>query len=177
VSTPVPSQHEKLINGLLLGSLVLCGVLLVREGAHYDNVVDEGWRFFATAFFFGTLVGFVAWTQIAGLRPAFRFSGSYRHPWLAGLVVGLAFSSGGSYVNRTFSTPTERTVLGAIESVEEGKGTRWHVTVKTSDGRYQRYLVAQEVALALKNEKMVRLGISHGSLGFDFVARFEPYQG
>ena len=35
-----PSSDEKVLNGLLLAVLFIAGVVLVREGPHFDNVLD-----------------------------------------------------------------------------------------------------------------------------------------
>ena len=173
MNAPAPPREEKVLNGLLLAALFIAGVVLVREGPHFDNVVD-GWPFFTSAFCAGTLMGYLIWTYSFGVAPALKFSGSYRHPWLAALTLGLVAASTASYINRTFAAPPDRTITGAIESVAEGKGNRWHVTVQTPDGRYQRYLISKEVAEALKNAKMARIGVARGALGFDFMAKFEP---
>ncbi len=167
------THADKVRTSLLLAALIVAGVVMVREGPHFDNVID-GWRFFIVAFFAGTLTGFLGWTRVSGDTPTLRFSGSHRNPWLAALILGLACAAAASYLNRTFAAPTERSLAGEIDSIAEGKGDRWHVTVKHPDGHYQRYLVPQSVALALKDEKQVRLGIARGGLGFDYIARFEP---
>ena len=104
----------------------------------------------------------------------FKLTGSHRYPWLAAMVVALAAATAASYFNRTFSTPTDRSITGEIRSIEEGKGDRWHVTVEMPGGLPQRYLISKDAATALKDAKQVRLGISRGALGFEFVARFEP---
>ena len=173
MSTPAAPRDEKVLNGLLLAVLFVAGFILMREGAHFDNVID-GWPFFTSAFFVGTLIGFLCWTYTFGAPAAFKFTGSNRLPWMAALAVGLIAPSTASYINRSLATPTDRTIAGEVDSVDEGKGNRWHVTVKTPDGRYQRYLISKEVADALKNTQAVRLGIARGALGFDFIARFEP---
>jgi hypothetical protein len=173
MNAPAPPRDEKVLNGLLLAALFIAGVVLVREGPHFDNVID-GWPFFTSAFVAGTLLGFLVWTYSFGTTPTLKFTGSYRQPWLAALVLGLVATATASYINRTFAAPPDRTITAAIDSVEEGKGNRWHVTVKTPDGRYQRYLISKEVADALKKERQVRIGIARGALGFDFMARFEP---
>ncbi|MEO8442600.1 MAG: hypothetical protein ABI547_08945 [Betaproteobacteria bacterium] len=173
MSEATPSRDEKAINGLLLAALFISGILMVREGPHFDNVID-GWPFFTGAFFIGTLLGFVCWSFTFGVAPSLKFTGSYRQPWLAALVMGLVTTVSVSYINRTFAAPPDRTITGNIEIVDEGKGDRWHVTVTTPDGRYQRYLITKPVAESLKNERMVRIGIARGALGFDFMAKFEP---
>ena len=173
MSTPALTRDEKVLNGLLLAALLVAGFALMREGPHFDNVID-GWPFFTSAFFAGTLIGFLCWTYTFGVTPSLKFAGSNRLPWMAALAVGLIATSTASYVNRSFAAPTDRTIAGEVDSVGEGKGNRWHVTVKTPDGRYQRYLISKEVADALKNTQAVRLGIARGALGFDFIARFEP---
>ncbi|MDB5811109.1 MAG: hypothetical protein JWN94_3231 [Betaproteobacteria bacterium] len=168
-----PSRDDKALNGLLLAALFIAGVVLVREGPHFDNVID-GWPFFTGAFFLGTVLGFIAWSFSFGTPPTLKFTGSYRLPWLAALVMGLVTTVSVSYINRTFAAPPDRTLMGEIDIVDEGKGDRWHVSVKMPDGRYHRYLISKPVAEALKNEKLVRLGIARGALGFDLVAKFEP---
>jgi hypothetical protein len=168
-----PSRDDKALNGLLLAALFIAGVVLVREGPHFDNVID-GWPFFTGAFFAGTLMGFLAWSFTFGVPPSLKFTGSYRLPWLAALVMGLVTTVSVSYINRTFAAPPDRTVNAEIESVDEGKGDRWHVTVKTPDAHYQRYLISKPVADALKTEKTVRMSIARGALGFDLIAKFEP---
>ena len=174
MNTPAPTDDSvPALTGLFTVALLTAGVTLVQEGSYYDNVI-EGWRFFTTAFFTGALVGFLGWTQASGITPAFKFSGSHRYPWLAAVVLALAVSAAASYFNRTFATPTDRSITGEIRSVEEGKGDRWHVTVNMPDGLPQRYLITEDTATALKNEKEVRLGIARGALGFEFIARFEP---
>ncbi len=173
MSEPAPPRDEKVLNGLLLAALFLAGVVLVREGPHFDNVVD-GWPFFTSAFVAGTLIGFLVWTYSFGTTPTLRFSGVYRQPWLAALVVGLMLTATASYINRTFAAPPDRTITAAIDSVTEGKGDRWHVTVKTADGRYPRYLISKEVADTLKKSTMVRMSVARGALGFDFMVKFEP---
>ena len=173
MSATAPPRDAKVLNGLLLAALFIAGVVLVREGAHFDNVVD-GWPFFTSAFFAGTLMGYLVWTYSFGVAPSLKFTGSYRHPWLAALILGLVATCTASYINRTFAAPPDRAITAAIDSVEEGKGNRWHVTVQTPDGRYQRYLISKEVAEALKSAKTVRMSVARGALGFDFMAKFEP---
>ena len=88
--------------------------------------------------------------------------------------MGLLTTVSVSYINRSFAGPVERSLTANIEDVEEGKGERWHLVVKKTDGGYQRYLIPKPVADQLKNEKIVRLGISRGALGFDLITKFEP---
>jgi hypothetical protein len=173
MSAPVQSPTEKVITGAFTVALLTAGVALVQEGPHYDNVID-GWRLFTLVFFSGALVGFIGWTQAFGVTPTLKFSGAHRHPWLAAVVLALATTTAASYFNRTFATPTERSITGEIHSVEEGKGDRWHVKVNMPNGPQQRFLITKDAAIALKNEKEVRLGIARGALGYDFIARFEP---
>ena len=175
MNAPAQTNSVPALTGLFTVTLLTAGVALMQEGAHYDNVID-GWQFFTTAFFTGALVGFLGWTQASGIAPAFKFSGSHRYPWLAALVLALAACASASYFNRTFYTLTDRSITSEIRSVEEGKGDRWHVTVNVPNGLPQRYLISKDAATALKNEKQVRLGIARGALGFEFVARFEPYR-
>ncbi len=173
MNEPARIHEEKVLTSLLLAALVTAGVAIVREGPQFDNVIG-GWSFFTIAFFTGALAGFLGWTRVSGATPTLRFSGARRHPWLAALVLGLAFTAAASYLNRTFAPPADRAITAEIDSVAEGKGDRWHVTVKTPDGRYQRYLISKDAAAALKNEKMVRLSIARGALGYDYISGFEP---
>ncbi len=173
MSAPAQTGDVPALTGLFTVALLTVGVALVQEGPHYDNVI-EGWRFFTLAFFMGALVGFLGWTQASGIAPAFKFSGSHRYPWLAAVVLALGACAAASYFNRTFFTPTDRSITGEIRSVDEGKGDRWHVTVDMPNSLPQRYLISKDAATALKNEKAVRLGIARGALGFEFIARFEP---
>jgi hypothetical protein len=170
-----PSQTNAVpaLTGLFTVALLTAGVALVQEGPHYDNVID-GWRFFTIAFFTGALVGFLGWTQAFGITPTLKFSGSHRYPWLAAVVLAVAASAAASYFNRTFTTPTDRSITGEIHSVEEGKGDRWHVTVNMPNGLQQRYLISKDAATALKNAKEVRLRIARGALGYDYIVGFEP---
>jgi uncharacterized membrane protein len=170
-----PAQNETVpaLTGLFTVTLLTAGVALVQEGPHYDNVID-GWGFFTIAFFTGALVGFLGWTRASGITPAFKFSGAHRYPWLAAMVLALAVAAAASYFNRTFSTPTERSITGEIHSVEEGKGERWHVTVIMPNGLPHRYLIPKDAAAALKNAKEVRMSVARGALGLDYIARFEP---
>ena len=173
MSEAAPSRDDKAVNGLLLAGVFIAGVLMVREGPHFDNVLD-GWPFFTGAFFTGTLLGFLSWSYSFGGGPSLKFSGAYRQPWLAALLMGLLTTVSVSYINRTFAAPPDRTLTAEIDIVDEGKGDRWHLSVKTADGRYQRYLISKPVAEQLKNERMVRMSIARGALGFDLIAKFEP---
>ena len=173
MNPPAQPRDEKALNGLLLAALFVSGLVLMREGPHFDNVID-GWPFFTSAFFAGTLIGFLCWTSTFGVTPSLKFSGSNRLPWMAALVLGLVATATASYVNRTLAAPADRAITADIDSIDEGKGNRWHVTTKTPDGRYQRYLISKDVADALKNAKKVRMSIARGALGFDFMAKFEP---
>jgi hypothetical protein len=173
MSEPALQREDKALNSLLLAALFISGVLMVREGPHFDNVID-GWPFFTGAFFLGTLLGFGCWSFTFGVAPSLKFSGSYRQPWLAALVMGLITTVSVSYINRTFAAPPDRSIATNIESLDEGKADRWHVTVKMSDGRFQRYLISKEAADALKSEKQLRISIARGALGFDLMTKFEP---
>ncbi len=173
MSTPAQSRDDRTINALLLAVLFISGLMLLREGPHFDNVVD-GWPFFTGAFFIGALLGFLGWSYTFGSAPMLKFSGSYRRPWLAALIMGLLTAVSVSYINRIFAAPPDRTVTTPIESIEEGRAGRWRLMVKMSDGRYQRYLIPDDAALALKTAKTVRIGIARGALGFDLMAKFEP---
>ncbi|MBI4191380.1 MAG: hypothetical protein HY525_12690 [Betaproteobacteria bacterium] len=173
MTAPDQTQAEKTLFGLLVVALLISGVALMREGPYFDNVFD-GWRFFSVTFLAGALAGYLGWTRAFGFTPMFKFSGANRHPWLAALALGLAAAAAASYVNRSFAYPAHRSFTAEIDSIKEGKGDRWHITVKMPDGQYQRYLVSQDVATALKNEQVVRLGVARGALGFDHIAGFEP---
>lgn len=170
---PAKQHQERVLFSLLLGGLIVAAVAMVREGPHFDNVID-GWRFFIMAFFSGLMLGFIAWVRLSGTEPKLSLSGADRHPWLAALVVALAAACGGSFVNRSFSTPTGRYVTAEIDKVEDGRGDRWHVTAKLPDGVHHRFLVPKEAATALKDERAVRLAVSRGMLGYDFYSSFEP---
>lgn len=173
MSEAASKSDHKSVNGLLLAALFIAGVLLLREGPHFDNVIN-GWPFFTGAFFTGVVLGFLSWSFTFGVAPSLKFSGSYRQPWLAALVMGLVTTISVSYINRTFAAPPDRTITAEVDIVDEGKGDRWHLTVKTADGRYQRYLITKADADALKDARMVQMKIAHGALGFDLVAKFEP---
>src|SRR5258705_13994619 len=125
MSETAPSRDDKSLNGLLLAALFVAGVLMVREGAHFDNVLD-GWPFFTGAFFLGTLLGFVCWSFTFGVAPSFKFTGAYRQPWLAALVMGLLTTVSVSYINRTFAAPPDRPITAEIHNVDEAKGDPWH---------------------------------------------------
>ena len=172
MSEAAPSRDDKAANGLLLAALFIAGIVMLREGPHFDNVID-GWPFFTGAFVAGTLLGFLGWWYTFGVAPSLKFSGAYRQPWLAALVMGLVTTSSVSYINRTFAAPPDRTITAEIDILDEGKGDRWYLTVKLPEGRYQRYLVSKSVADELKNAKMVRMSVARGALGFDLVAKFE----
>ena len=167
------AREERIVNTVLLGGIFISGIVLVREGPYFDNVLD-GWPFFTGAFFIGTLLGFASWSYNFQIKPSLKFSGTYRQPWLAAFLMGLLTTVSVSYINRSFAGPVERSMTANIEDVEEGKGERWHLVVKKTDGGYQRYLIPKPVADQLKNEKIVRLGISRGALGFDLITKFEP---
>jgi hypothetical protein len=173
MNAPAQAPTEKTLFGLLVAALLVAGIALMREGPNIDNVI-QGWPFFIVAFLAGALTGYLGWTRAFGFTPMFKFSGANRHPWLAALALGLVFSSGASYLNRTYASPTGRTITGEIDSVTAGKGDRWHITVKLPDGRYQRYLISKDVATTLKDAPDVRLRIARGLLGFEFIAGFEP---
>jgi hypothetical protein len=166
-------QAEKNLFAVLVVALVICGAALMREGPHFDNVI-AGWPFFIFTFLAGSLAGYLGWTRAFGFTPMFKFSGANRHPWLAALALGLAVSAAASYLNRSYNSPTGRSITGEIESIDEGKGDRWHVGVKMPDGQFQRYLISKDVATALKNATEVRLSVARGLLGFEFIAKFEP---
>lgn len=172
MNAPDAKQSEQARFGLLIVALLISGAALLREGPHFDNVV-EGWHFFSITFFAGALVGYFGWTRAFGFTPMFRFGGANRHPWMAALAFGLASAAAASYFNRSLASPAYRSYTAAIDSVREGKGDRWHLTAQLTNGQIQRYLVSREVAAALKNERAVRLSVARGALGFDYIAGFE----
>jgi membrane protein implicated in regulation of membrane protease activity len=167
------AHSERVLTALLLMGVVLTGVALAREGVHFDNTI-AGDRLFMIAFFGGAIVGFVGWTRYTGATPALSLSGPNVQLWLATAVVAFVSTASASYVNRTFATPTERSSTAAIDSIREGKGTRWHVVVSVDDGRRERYLITEQTALQLKDAKAVRMRYARGVLGFDYIAEFEP---
>ena len=173
MNAPDQKQSEQARFGFLVVALLISGAALLREGPHFDNVL-EGWRFFAVTFFAGALVGYMGWTRAFGFTPMFKFGGANRHPWLAALALGLASAAAASYFNRSLASPAYRSFTAAIDSVKEGKGDRWHITAQLPNGQYQRYLVSRDVAAALKDEQAVRLSVARGALGFDYIAGFEP---
>lgn len=173
MNAPDQAQADKNLFAVLVVVLVVAGAALMREGPNFDNVI-EGWPFFIVAFLAGALTGYLGWVRAFGFTPMFKFSGANRHPWLAALTLGLVFSAAASYLNRTYASPSSRSIAGEVDSITEGKGDRWHVTVKMPDGRYQRYLISKDAATALKGASGVRLSVARGLLGFEFVAGFEP---
>jgi len=46
--------------------------------------------------------------------------------------------------------------------------------VKLPDGRFERYLIDQDAATALKDAKAVRISIVRGLFGFEILTGFEP---
>jgi hypothetical protein len=167
------AHSERVIMALLLMFVVFAGVVLMREGGHFDNTTG-GDRLFTIALLAGALAGFLGWTRYTGVTPAFSLSGPLRQLWLATVVAALLSTAGASYVNRTFATPTDRSRVAPIDSVLEGKGTRWHVVVQAADGGRERYLITEETAARLKNAPAVRMRYASGALGFDYIAEFEP---
>ena len=167
------AHSERVLTALLLTSLVLSGVVLMREGLHYDNTIG-GERLFMIALFAGASAGFLAWTRYTGITPALSLSGPSRQLWLATIVAGLVSAAAASYVNRTLATLTERSTVVAIDSIQEGKGTRWYVVVSTAEGGRERYPITEPTAIQLKNAKAVRMRFARGALGFDYIAAFEP---
>ena len=171
MSTPTAKAEDKSTNTLLLGALILAGLVMLREGPYIDNIL-QGWRFFIMAFFTGAIAGFVGWTQTFGIVPSFSFSTRNRQPWIAALTCALAFAGAGSYLNRTFATPTGRTISVQVDAVNESKD-RSRVTVKMPDGQYRRYVIDKEAAATIKPETAAQLTISRGALGLEFVAGIE----
>ncbi len=173
MNAPDPTHSDKVLSGLLVMALIAAGLAVIREGPYYDNVI-EGWRFFTIAFFAGAAAGVMVCSLAFGAAPALKFSGASRRSWTVVLAIGLAFTAAASYLNRNFAAPANRSITYEIDSVEEGKRDRWHITVKLPDGRYQRYLIPHDTAVTLKNEKAVRLKIARGALGFEYITEFEP---
>lgn len=169
------AHSERVLTALLLMFFVLAGVALMREGVHFGNTIG-GERLFTTALLAGAIVGFVGWTRYTGITPTLSLSGSSRRLWLATALAALLSTAGASYVNRTFATLTERSRVAAIDSIVEGKGTRWYVVVSATDGGRERFLIAERTAAQLKNAKAVRMRYARGALGFDYIAEFEPIQ-
>ena len=79
------AREERIVNTVLLGGIFIAGIVLVREGPYFDNVLD-GWPFFTGAFFIGTLLGFASWSYNFQIKPSLKFSGTYRQPWLAAFL-------------------------------------------------------------------------------------------
>jgi hypothetical protein len=173
MSEPQVHPDEKTLTSLLLAAVILGAIGLMREAPLYDNVL-EGWRFFNSAFFIGALVGFLGWTQTFHIVPTLSLKPADRQPWIAAFALALIFTVGGSWLNRQYTTPTERSIVAEIDSLKEGKNDRWQLSVKHSDGMYQRYQLTKEAADALDKKSSVRMHISHGALGFDLYTRFEP---
>lgn len=166
-------NEEKVITSLMLAVLIVTAIALLREGPHYDNVF-EGSRFFTTALFAGTLIGLLGWSHAFHIAPKLSFAAPHRQPWIAAFTLGLVFVIAGSWVNRTFSTPTSRSFTAEIDSLTTARNERWRLTVKLPDGSYPRYLISPDAAARLKGEKAARIGIARGALGFEYVATFEP---
>lgn len=172
---PVPHADEKVVSSLLLAVMILAGIALLREGRQYDNVI-EGWRFFNTVFFSGALVGFFAWTQAFHIVPKLSLKRADRQPWLAAITLALIVTVAASWLNRSFTTPTDRSIVAEIDELIEAKNDRWHLSAKHADGTYQRYQIPKDAAAALQNRKTVRMEISRGALGFDLITRFAADQ-
>ena len=173
MSEPIPRPDEKILTSLLLATVILAAVALMKEGPQYDNVL-ESWRFFNTAFFTGALIGFLGWTQTFRIVPTLSLKPADRQPWIAAFALGLVFTVSGVWLNRTYTTPTGRSVIAEIDTLKVLKDDRWQLSVKHSDGIYQRYLITKQAADALLKQKSVRMEISRGALGFDLYTRFEP---
>jgi hypothetical protein len=171
VNTTAATHAQRVQASLLLAVLFVAAFALAREGPYYDNVIGAG-DLFMIAFFGGALVGYIGWIRLTGIVPELTFSGPHRYLWYAALTAALIVSSGASFVNRTFATPTGRTLIAAVESIDERRGGRWNLTVKMADGRYQRYVIDEQTAQALRPAKAVRLGIARGLLGYEIVAEF-----
>jgi hypothetical protein len=175
MNAPAAPPDGKALNGVLLVALFAGGIALVREGPHFDTVLN-GWVFFAGTFTAGLLGGYTGWTLTFGLAPKLKFSGVHRQPLLAALAFGLIAAVMASTLNRVYASATDRAIVAPIDTIAEGKAERWYLTVKMPDGSYHRYRITKDVAADLKNERTVRLGIAHGMLGFDYIARFERAQ-
>ena len=175
MSEPAPRPDEKVLTSLLLAVVILAAVALMREGPQYDNVL-ESWRFFNTAFFTGALIGFLGWTQTFHIVPTLSLKPADRQPWIAAFALGLVFTVGGVWINRQSVTPTGRSIVAEIDTLKEVKDDRWQLSVKHSDGFYQRYQITKPAAEALTKQKSVRMEISRGALGFELITRFEPNQ-
>ncbi len=172
MSEPAPRADEKVLTSLLLATVILAAVALMREGPQYDNVL-EGWRFFNTAFFTGTLIGFLGWTQTFRIVPTLSLKPADRQPWIAAFALGLVFTVGGSWLNRSYTTPTGRVMVAEIDTLKEIKDDRWQLSVKHSDGSYQRYQITKAAADTLQKQNSVRMDVGRGALGFDLITRFE----
>src|SRR5262245_62162708 len=166
-------RSERMGATLLLMLVVFAGVLLSREGVPYATPVG-GERLFTISLLTGAIVGFVGSTRLTGITPTLALWGPSRQLWLATILGGLLGAAGACYVNRTLATLTNRTTVAEIEAVVSGKGSRWHIVVKTPEGGQQRYLIAEPAALRLKDAKAVRMRYARGALGFDYIAQFEP---
>ncbi len=173
MSEPAERPDEKVLTSLLLAAVILAAIGLMREGPHYDNVL-ESWRFFNSAFFIGALVGFLGWTQTFRIVPTLSLKPADRQPWIAAFALGLIFTVGGSWLNRHYTTPTGHSIVAEIDSLKEVKDERWQLSVKHSDGVYQRYQLTKDAAEALQKKTSVRMEIRRGALGFDLITRFEP---
>ncbi len=175
MSEPAARHEERVLTSLMLAVLIVAALAFMREGPHYDNALAGG-RFFVIAFFAGALSGFLGWVRASGVAPTLGFSAAQRAPWLASIALGLVFATAGSYVNRTYAMPTDRSIIAEFNSLTEAKNDRWQLMVKMPEGHFQRFLVTSEAAEALKNSKTVRLGIARGVLGADVIAKFEAMQ-
>jgi len=169
----IAERSARVVTSLLLMFVILAGVLLVREGGHYDNT-EDGSRLFTIALLAGAMLGFVAWTLSSRITPAFSLSGPMLQLWLATLLTALVAAAGASFLNRTLATLTDRYRVAAIDSVLEGRGSRWYVVAESGDGVHERYLVNEQTATRLKGAKAVRMRYARGALGFDYVVDFEP---
>jgi hypothetical protein len=172
MSTSTANAQDRSTNTLLLGALILAGLVMMREGPYIDNIL-QGWRFFVMAFFTGAIAGFVGWTQTFGIVPSFSLSGQNRQAWVAALTCALAFAGAGSYLNRTFSTPTDRTISVQVDAVNDSKD-RARITVKMPDGEYRRYIFDKDAATTVKPQTTAQLAIARGALGIEFVAGIKP---
>jgi hypothetical protein len=173
MSEAAPRADEKVLTALLLGTIILAAIALMREGPQYDNVI-EGWRLFNTAFFSGALIGFLFWTQTFHIVPTLSLKPAHRQPWIAAFALALVFTVAGSWLNRSFATPSGRSIVATIDSLREVKDDRWQLWVKHPDGTFQRYQIKKDAAAALQNRTTVKLEVSRGAMGFDLITRFDP---
>lgn len=167
------AHAQRIVTSLLLAFAVFAGVLLMREGVHFDNTV-EGGRLFTIALSAGAITGFAVWTRHTGITPALSFSGPMIQLWLATLLVALVAAAAACFINRTFATLTDQWKVAPLDSIQEGRGARWHLVVTAPDGGRERHFISEQTAVQLKDAAAVRMRYARGALGFDYIAAFEP---